>query len=162
MTSFYYKESSRKNALRSLTEWLLFVPIWLLGLIAFQKSHPTMVMFVSPIVVFVSLLLAVSIYKVFKSSGDWVIILNDSEFIWKTPNNLNFLGEKSFQLKLSQIEKIIGEARRSLDEIEIFYFLKLKTGTQIDLITNSNMDMRKLIEALQDKGIEYEQQPQNT
>lgn len=156
MSHFYYQESARKNALQGFAVWLLVVPVLVAILIMFRKTHPSMVIFVGSIVGFVSLFSAFYLYKLFKSDGNWVISINDSELIWRTPNKAGLLGEGSFQCELSQIRKVIGTEAYRFEEIHVDYRLYLENGNTVNLMTNSNVPMDELLKVLQDKGVEYE------
>ncbi|MGF1770298.1 hypothetical protein L4D06_23320 [Enterovibrio makurazakiensis] len=156
MSSFYYKESARKNAREGFLVWLLCVPICVVILIVFRETHPTMVMLVSSLVVFVSLFSLFIIYKASRSQGDWVISITDSAFIWETPKKRSLLGEHSFQYDLCEIEKITGVEVHRFDGTQINYFLYLKSGNKLSLMTGSNVPMIELIEVLKSKGLKYE------
>ena len=138
----------------------------MIAAVILYKDHSIFFWAIICIIAPATLVFAINLYVIFKANGDWEIIVNESDFIWRTPtfsNKQTLIDEKPFQCKLSQIKKVLEKEFNHVDKTEYYYWLFLEDGEEISLNTQSNVGMKELVKTLKNKGImyEYEQKKSN-
>jgi len=155
MKFHYYKSAKRRGV-----EGFIFVTFFLLMFVSaelyifFKKqeqffSSDYIVWFLC---VFFLIMYAVS-YRIYKNPDKWNIQITDTEVVWESPA---ILGEKSFQVKTSNISKIICEEPFSSDSSNSYY-LYFHDGEKIEITSSlSGLNLNKFIKVLVKQGIKYE------
>jgi len=157
---FHYYKSAKQRAIEGILITTVFV-LLLAGAIFYMiviKKEPAFLDFLNSFIIWIlggviSILYWVS-FRLYKSTDSWEINITDTDVIWETPKTA--LGERSFQLKISEIEKVVCKESAFTDDSNSYY-LHLKSKEEIELNhTLSGLNINKFIQALEKSGVRFE------
>jgi hypothetical protein len=158
MKEFTYVESSKKNAIGGILLWIAVItPLSIICIIHWESNIITK--FASFLVFFCGIISLFALLKIYNANGNWEVLVKSSKVIWKTPDKQELMGEKSFEYKISEINKVTGKEEIDLDkEVNVNYQIFLNNGVSHSLMTYSNIPMDEFIQSLKENGVTYEHQ----
>ena len=156
---FHYYKSAKRRGIEGILSISAFV-LLLAGAsfyMVFITQEPKFLQFLDHFVVWVLgivifILYWVS-YRLYKSTDSWEIMVTETEVIWETPAAP---GERSFQVKISEIAKAVCQEPVFSDSSDSYY-LFLSNGEEIFLNhALAGLNINKFIKALEKSGVKYE------
>lgn len=97
--------------------------------------------------------MAWSAIRLYRGKGEWKIQITQHAVIWQPPEEV---GEKSLNLPISEISKIICESSKNTDAGD-YYYIEMVNGEKHPLNPSaSGINLNKFLNALESLGVKYE------
>lgn len=95
------------------------------------------------------------IFRLIRSSGDWLIQITPDHVIWQAPSNI---GQNSFTLPVNEISKLVTKIHKYSDSSDDEnHYIEVISGEQYYLKTSfSGINLNKFIRSLEKIGIKHE------
>ncbi len=91
--------------------------------------------------------------RLFTGKGEWNIQISENELIWQVPDNI---GEKSLNLPISKMSKIICDSSKNIDAGN-YYYIEMESGEKHPINPSaSGINLNKLFNVLKSRGVKYE------
>lgn len=163
--NFHYHKTAKRRGIEGMLITTVFIFLMVGGAfyMVFVKKEPEFLDFLNHFVAWilggVILMLYWVNYRLYKSTDSWDIMVTNTEVIWNTPQKAP--SEKSFQIKLSEIEKVVCKVDYSSD-MSNSYCLYLINGGEVDLnYMLSGLNIKKFIKGLEKSGVKYQYEKTN-
>lgn len=155
---FEHRRSLKKARFYRLIGLLFFLPLFL-GVAAYfvfaQEKVPIVLFgkFMFLVSALTAPFMAWNLVRLSLGTGEWEIKITQHEVIWQPPKNV---GEKSLNLPISEISKIICESSKNTDAGD-YYYIEMVSGEKHPLNPSaSGINLNKFLNHLENLGVKYE------
>lgn len=155
---FEHRRSLAKGRIYQVIGFLTFIPLFL-GLAAYFvfMQEKTSVMLFGKFLFWIAGLTAPfmlwNLFRLSRGRGEWLIQITQDAVIWQPPDNI---GEKSLNLPITEIAKIICESSRNTDAGN-YYYIEMANGKKYPLNPSaSGINLNTFCNRLESLGVKYE------
>jgi hypothetical protein len=155
---FIHRRTLRKGrAIAAAVNFLSFsLFLGLATYFVFFQEKPSVAWFGKAVFVILAITLPIVIWwfiRLSSGKGEWNIRISETELIWQVPDNI---GEKSLNLPISKISKIICESSKNIDAGN-YYYIEMVSGEKHPINPSaSGINLNKFFNALESLGVKYE------